>query len=47
MMGSATIKEIIDFAEDHYNTFDCYPIEIETSNGNVYSFDQYIEFVPK
>ena len=39
-MVDQIIKEILDFVNDHKKHFDCYPMEVETSQG-VLTWNQY------
>lgn len=34
------VEQIADFVYDHWQQFDCYPMEVETDKA-VYTFDQY------
>lgn len=33
-------KAILDYIEDHYAHFGCYPMEVEY-NGKIYSWEEY------
>ena len=34
------VEQILDFVNDHYESFGAYPMEVQTDNA-VYTFDQY------
>jgi hypothetical protein len=43
-MNKEFISELKDFCNDHYEHFDCYPMEFEY-NQRVYIFDQFMEWL--
>ena len=40
-MSNKDILDLIEFALDHYNAFQAWPVEFETANGKVYEQKEY------
>ena len=43
MMTDKAIKELQEFASDHWENFSCFPLEFEDINGNVYTYEEFEE----
>ena len=43
MMSDKAIKELQEFAFDHWENFLCFPLEFEDSDSNVYTYEEYEE----
>jgi hypothetical protein len=40
-----TVEEILDFVNAHWNMFGAYPMEVETSEDGVLTWDQYWSYI--
>jgi hypothetical protein len=43
-----TIKEyneVKEYIKDHFEHFDGYPVEVETNDGTVYRFEDYLKYL--
>tara|TARA_X000001316_G_C897551_1_gene16944 strand:+ start:63 stop:212 length:150 start_codon:yes stop_codon:yes gene_type:complete len=40
-----TVEEILAFVNDHWNMFGAYPMEVETSEDGVLTWDQYWSYI--
>ena len=43
MMSDKAIKELQEFAFDHWENFLCFPLEFEDSDGMTYTYGEYEE----
>ena len=43
MMPDKSIKELQEFAFDHWENFLCFPLEFEDSDGMTYTYGEYEE----
>lgn len=38
-------KQIEEYVFDHYEHFDCYPADAETSDGTVVTLEEFLPFI--
>ena len=45
MMTLREYNEVKEYIKDHLEHFNGYPVEVETDDGKIYSFEDYLKYL--